>query len=281
LGVLPFAHFLYSSGVQDRVTDLVARRALDAARPALREGRYGDACVGVVRDIGAVLGARTAVVVPGSPHGHRIPTVGAAPAEQDYTVPMALFVLVAGGVGGGLFWNLRNQRRESEARRRRDDDEFEAAFAARRERERREREERAKQDREEQARRDQDRRREEARLAALAKAATPSKPAHREASAAEPRARTLAADPSRPRNTKSPGQSLGRPASTALFDAPTRRASGRASSAGDTFVSVVAVTDGGYSPPPPPPPPPSDRESSWGGGGGGDGFDGGGGGSDW
>lgn len=44
-------------GVQTRINDAMARRILDAARPALRATRYGDAFTGVVTDVGEAVGA--------------------------------------------------------------------------------------------------------------------------------------------------------------------------------------------------------------------------------
>ncbi len=46
------------TGVQDRVTDAVARRILDDARPALRSGRYGDALADTMTATGEAVGAR-------------------------------------------------------------------------------------------------------------------------------------------------------------------------------------------------------------------------------
>ncbi len=45
-------------GVQGRLTDVVCRRILDNARPAMRAARYGDAFTDVVTDVGETVGAR-------------------------------------------------------------------------------------------------------------------------------------------------------------------------------------------------------------------------------
>ncbi len=69
-------------GVQARINDAMVRRILDAARPALRATRYGDAFTGVVTDVGEAVGANFGVAAQ-----HK--------AKREWTDGDTLLVIVA------------------------------------------------------------------------------------------------------------------------------------------------------------------------------------------
>jgi uncharacterized protein len=95
-------------GVQERIPDVIARRILDEARPALRESRYGDAFYGVVVALGGRVSGAGAPVVP----------VANATAPKDDN-GLTLFVLVAvlgfGVIGGVWLYRSGEEKRRREA----------------------------------------------------------------------------------------------------------------------------------------------------------------------
>lgn len=95
-------------GVQDRIPDVIARRILDEARPALRGSRYGDAFYGVIV---ALDGRVRAAVSP------TVPVANVSPASDDdgLFVFVVLAVLGFGVIVGVWLYRSGEEKRRREA----------------------------------------------------------------------------------------------------------------------------------------------------------------------
>lgn len=112
-------------GVQDRVPDVVAKRILDGARPAMRAHRYADAFDGVLAELDARV--REGAPITSTAPAFHLPTVAhnAAPAS-DGTDGLFVFVFIlvgfCGTIGGVMLY-----RRDARKRALRDEEDADAA----------------------------------------------------------------------------------------------------------------------------------------------------------